>query len=543
MLQQKPQRTIKQKLTEKAIVGGGTLLTGGVLDLLGHGGTGGLAVAAVATVLTVANSDDVAGIARSFIGVGDALETTATAQHVIDKTLADVPKHPDQRAISKLKRLVGIPTPALPEPHDEIQDEEEVPIYDATMEEALPEFDEDAPLYTLPARKPLGVPSASSLIRPALSDAPIQTVPRLSVRASIDEREILLAETLGLDVDEIIEAGAFITGMKGSGKSTVAARLMEQTGRFPLPQVIFDIKGDFVSLVDSHFMNGMVMTQEQQYDARTIYECRLQVVVDLRTWETMEERAQVIAGLTSSLLKYAMSVPEEDRIPWLVHLDEAQQYVPQQQPVGIERATWKAVTQAIMNVGVLGRAYGGVPFLYTQRIATVHKDVISQPELRIFMKASLDNDLDRYEEYINTRTAKREDIQAFRAGDAVVILPDGRQFIVHFLDRESRHGSHTPHLTQALRVAPRQRYPMPIREEIPSAEPEVHPMPVREQVASYPSARPYVHPTSQLSPELQRALKAWQAGHSSVTKLEKALKITHHQAYKLFRQLHDHRLI
>lgn len=66
------------------------------------------------------------------------------------------------------------------------------------------------------------------------------------------------------------------------------------------------------------------------------------------------------------------------------------------------------------------------------------------------MKVALDNDLKRYEEYISAKTARREDIQSFRAGDAVVILPNGRQFITHFLRRESKHGSHTPHLTQAL---------------------------------------------------------------------------------------------
>ena len=48
---------------------------------------------------------------------------------------------------------------------------------------------------------------------------------------------------------------------------------------------------------------------------------------------------------------------------------------------------------------------------------------------------------------------------------------------------------------------------------------------------------------ARLTPELEQAVGAWQAGATSVTKLEAALHITHHQAYKLYRQLHELRLV
>lgn len=84
---------------------------------------------------------------------------------------------------------------------------------------------------------------------------------------------------------------------------------------------------------------------------------------------------------------------------------------------------------------------------------------------------------------------------------------------------------------------------MPVR-NIPSAEPPVRPTPIREQVASYPSARPYAHPTSQLSPELQRALEAWQGGANSVRKLMRILSIpTYYQANQLYQQMKAKRLI
>jgi hypothetical protein len=146
-----------------------------------------------------------------------------------------------------------------------------------------------------------------------------------------------------------------------------------------------------------------------------------------------------------------MSLPPEARFPWFVHVDEAQQYAAQARPESLEVRTWRAVCQALSNLGVLGRAYGAVPCLYTQRIADINKSVISQQELRIFLKATLHSDLARYRDYINPDVATDETIRALGAGEGVVCLPDGRQFLARFLNRESAHGSHTPHLEEALR--------------------------------------------------------------------------------------------
>lgn len=275
----------------------------------------------------------------------------------------------------------------------------------------------------------------------------------LVVRATDPRREILLAEMFGIDIDDLIDAGVFISGMKGSGKSTVAARLMEQVGRFgAIPQVIFDVKGDFTSLVDSHFARGVIATQGRLVRPQVILAERLQVVVDLRPF-TMEQRAQIIARMCATLLKEMMAREAAARFPWFVHVDEAQQYAAQARPDGITIETWRAVVTNLTNLGVLGRAYGAVPCLYTQRIADINKSVISQQELRIFLKATLHTDIARYHDYLNPEVASDEMIRSFGVGEGIVIVPDGRQFLTHFLNRESRHGSHTPHLDEALHTS------------------------------------------------------------------------------------------
>jgi hypothetical protein len=412
-LDEQPAEKLEEKqpfpLAQSLSLGTGTFLAAGVIDLLAHLGPTGLVVGAIAAYVAARHGPEFVEQARKMLPSPD-LDTHAErpeqslqrsgSRSFIDRALGRFPK-----GYLAQEETEGLP----PQP----EDQEEV---------------QEPP------------PSSSTGIG------------AMVIRAKRPEREVLLAPDLGLDIDDVIEAGVFVAGMKGSGKSSLAARLMEQLGRFPLPQIVYCLKGDFTSLVESHFTNGLVMTRQQLYDARTILSCCLQVVVDLRSWGTMEERAHVIASLNQALLQYAMALPEQLRVPWFVHLDEAQQFVSQQKPVGIEIPTWKWVTQSVTHLGILGRTYGAVPCLYTQRIADIHKDVISQQELRVFMKAALDNDLKRYEEYISAKTARRENIQAFRAGDAVVILPNGHQVITHFLQRESKHGSPTPHLTQALRL-------------------------------------------------------------------------------------------
>ncbi len=57
------------------------------------------------------------------------------------------------------------------------------------------------------------------------------------------------------------------------------------------------------------------------------------------------------------------------------------------------------------------------------------------------------------------------------------------------------------------------------------------------------SEMPMGRSTAMLSPELKRALETWQNGHQSVDKLKDALGITHHKAYRLYRELKARHLI
>src|SRR5712691_5589570 len=183
---------------------------------------------------------------------------------------------------------------------------------------------------------------------------------------------------------------------------------------------------------------------------RSILNCQLQAVYDLRTWQTPEQMASLICVIVEELLETVALTPEGELAPCLVFLDEAEYWLPQSQPSYLSGHTYKRLLDAFHMLATMGRSRGLSPVIATQRIAKVNKDIIAQAEMNVLMKAVLDIDLDRYYDYFNKSLATREQIRGFQAGEAVVCLPDGSQVMTRLLPRESRHLSHTPHVTAAL---------------------------------------------------------------------------------------------
>ena len=407
---------------------------------------------------------------------------------------------------------------------------------------------------------------------------------------------IHLSPDLVLEANDIVGAGINIFGVKGSGKTGAAARLAEQFARFRVSEVLFDIKGDLLSLVTDRrsdgrpfVPHGVIGVRGHAPRGRSVLSLGLQVVYDLRTWQTAEQMGNSICVVVEDLLETVSRTPEgEEPAPCLVFLDEAEYWLPQAQPSYLSVHTYKRLLDAFHTLATMGRSRGLAPVIATQRIAKVNKDIIAQAEMHVFMKAMLDIDLDRYFDYFNKSLVSREQLRGFQAGEAVVCLPDGSQTITRLLERESRHLSHTPHITAALTkfAGTALRGPVELDSELGAAPPVASlataagvssadqatrrvkapppgqpalpeqtahlwqpakpgpPLPsphrLSQPIAAIQQARPV---KARLTPALEQAVQAWQAGATSVTKLEAALNITHHQAYKLYRQLHELRLV
>jgi hypothetical protein len=428
----------------------------------------------------------------------------------------------------------------------------------------------DRTLGWFPADEDTSLDDAETLVVEELEQAPRASSRafRPSFAAQVVRHPICLAPDLTLEANDIVGAGINIFGVKGSGKTGAVARLAEQFARYRVSQVLFDIKGDLVSLVTDRrpdgrpfVPNGHTGYQGHAPRGRSVLASGGQVVYDLRTWQTPEQMASLICVVIEEMLETVALTPEGELAPCLVFLDQAEYWLPQAQPSYLSGRTYKRLLDAFHMLATMGRSRGLAPVIATQRIAKVNKDIIAQAEMNVLMKAVLDIDLDRYYDYFNKSLATRERIRGFAAGEAIVCLPDGSQTITRLLERESLHLSHTPHITAALtKFAGMAERRGPLSLELDVDEAAERAMPSADQsirrVTAPPQAVPrasgeYTMPPlsasrparARLTPELERAFAAWNEGATSVEKLEKALSITHHQAYKLYRQLRELRVI
>ena len=263
-------------------------------------------------------------------------------------------------------------------------------------------------------------------------------------------KTLQLADNFQPDVDLLVSEGLIAFGVKGSGKSNLVARIAEQLGRFFLPQIILDTEREYHSLVNL-LPHGIIATANRCPSGFDVLHKGLQVVVDLRSWATDEAAALAVVQLVGELFTTAMSQAPQERVPCIVHLDEAGYWIPQDAVPYLSKSTRIAIADAFHKLAARGRKMGLVPFLYTQSISEVGKSSIRQAGVKVLMRQTLDIDLNRYAEYIHNATPRtKKAIQAFPTGKAIVILPDGSQRAVQFYERVSTHPSHTPRTQAAL---------------------------------------------------------------------------------------------
>ncbi len=278
-----------------------------------------------------------------------------------------------------------------------------------------------------------------------------QPKPRSSLAMASDlSKALRLAPTFQPDVDLLTAEGLIAFGVKGSGKSNLVALLVEQLGRFLLPQIILDTEREQHSLVNL-LPHGVIATASRCPSGYDILHKGLQVILDVQSWDTDEAAALAMCQLIHELFTSTNAQAPQDRVPCVIHLDEAACWLPQEAVTYLSKDIRKALADAFHKLASRGRKQGLTPFLYTQSISEVAKSAIRQAGVKVLMRQTLDVDLTRYCQYIQGATAQtRKAIQAYPSGKAIVILPDGSQHRVQFNERQSEHVGHTPQVQAAL---------------------------------------------------------------------------------------------
>lgn len=260
-----------------------------------------------------------------------------------------------------------------------------------------------------------------------------------------------LSPTFQPDIDTVLSEGIACYGIKGSGKTNVAALLAEQVGRYHVPMVIFDLENEYSSLLNvlPHSILADMHRMPSGYD---ILEKGLQVIIHLRSWDNDQAAAYAMCQLISELRIAAANQPPQERVPCLLILDEAQYWLPQGKVSYLDKEITAMLRDEWMGISTRGRKLGLTPAYFTQRISEINKGVVSQAGIQVLMRQTLDRDIHRYFEYLSACNSARTRgrIRAFKRGEAMVCFPDGTQLHTTFAQRASKHVSNAPRVQAAL---------------------------------------------------------------------------------------------
>jgi hypothetical protein len=485
------------------------------------------------------------------------------------------------------------------EQDDETDDEESG--WDAGAEEEDEEASQEAAMWSpAPASRP-GTPAITrSQQRPTSS---IWT-PRDAWEGEGDLLD--LAPNLQVHPDTLFGGRVLVAGMPGSGKTNTMRLIIEQSGTLGLPFLLIDTDGEHASLLP-YLPSGVLVggynrvpvpasryTTITRPDALFFGEHVLaegwQVIVDVKSYEERPGHpdeamaAQVFMDMIAGMRAWAEARPPRERIPSMIFLEEAQVWLPQQ-PMSspLDRRTLRDLQALFFRSARDGRRRGIGLVLIAHRIAGIHKEVLMCDWLILHQPQA--TDLKRYCEL--APTVHRERFQRLSRGKAIVVSPGGTQQVT-FHSAHSQDQGVTPGLPALRRYQERaqgaassEARDFPLMRPRPTAAPAPEtrlpgqgqhagamvpgaaevvrfshtartPSDLTQETvqgeAGTPTPLPAQHVstgqfTYALSPEVQRALEAWQHGHQSVDKLKAVLGVTHHKAYRLYRELKARHLI
>ncbi|UPJ55383.1 DUF87 domain-containing protein [Bradyrhizobium sp. 192] len=242
------------------------------------------------------------------------------------------------------------------------------------------------------------VAPAATPVRPAIATSSPAKPPPSPLRVGdIDLGELDTGGPLGISLGKLIAGRLLIQALSGAGKSWTLRRLIEQT-RFHVQQIVVDPEGDFRGLAEQL---GLLHLDGARLDAAALAtaaararEHRVSLVLDLSDL-TPEDQMKALTAFLTALI----AVPREHWHPCLVAIDEAHLFAPfggfSELPL-----VRRACIAAMVDLMSRGRKRGLTGILATQRLARLHKSVVSDIQNFMIGLNTLDLDIRRATETI-----------------------------------------------------------------------------------------------------------------------------------------------
>lgn len=273
-----------------------------------------------------------------------------------------------------------------------------------------------------------------------------------------------LGEQFAPHADLVLSNRFAILGMPNAGKSNTIAVLSEELGRFGVPLVLFDQKPEYARLcARPYFANpcaasaSTITPQNACAFGERIMRERLQVVLDLPSYQDDDVAAQVMIELVTGIWLWESARANEERLPCMLILDEADYWLPQsEQHAHVDRTKKDArgrslfirLQNTFFNVVHRGRSLGMGMIVCSQRPANVDNRAIAVAEWKLLLKANMPHDLAVYKAF----GVSPEVAMSLGRGQAYVIGPSEIKGVFQLRKRSSPDDSQTPGLTHLTRA-------------------------------------------------------------------------------------------
>lgn len=262
--------------------------------------------------------------------------------------------------------------------------------------------------------------------------------------ASDNEHWIVVTEDARtLPVEEVLTGRAFLTGKSGSGKSNTCSVVAEELLDAGYNLLIVDTEGEYYGLKEEYellhvggddFADVIVEPDQAEEIAELAIKENVPVILDVSGFDETEVSEELIERVVEELY----SIEKRARKPFLVIVEEMQEYLPQQGGGG-------DLAELLERVAKRGRKRGLGLLGVSQRPSSVDKDFITQCDWLVWHKVTWNADVDVVREVLGSEAA--EQIQEFEPGEAFLMTDwDDRIEKVKFKEKRTYDAGATPGL-------------------------------------------------------------------------------------------------
>ena len=258
-----------------------------------------------------------------------------------------------------------------------------------------------------------------------------------------DEWIVVTEDAKTLPVIELLTGRGFVTGKSGSGKSNTASVIAEELLANGYNLLIVDTEGEYFGLKEQFevlhvggddFADVVVSPGHAEKIAEIAIKQNMPVILDVSGFDDTADSRRLI----TDVLEHIYHLEKSERKPFLVMVEEMQEYLPQQ-------GGSDDLAELLERLAKRGRKRGMGICGMSQRPSSVDKDFITQCDWMVWHRLTWETDINVVRNILGSDRAN--DIQDFDPGEGILMTDwDDTIETVRFRRKRTHDAGATPGL-------------------------------------------------------------------------------------------------